>query len=35
MPFFSDTFARDKFLLLFWNLHFASAKEQGKMKKKI
>ncbi len=23
MPFFSDVFSRDKFLLLFWNLHFA------------
>jgi hypothetical protein len=33
MPFFSDVFPRDEFLLLFWNLHFAHAEGQGKLKK--
>jgi hypothetical protein len=33
MPLFSDVFSRDEFLLLFWNLHFAHAEGQGKLKK--
>jgi hypothetical protein len=33
MPFFSDVFPRDEFLLLFWNLHFAHTEGQGKLKK--
>jgi hypothetical protein len=33
MPFFSNVFPRDEFLLLFWNLHFAHAEGQGKLKK--
>jgi hypothetical protein len=33
MPFFSDVFPRDEFLLLFWYLHFAHAEGQGKLKK--
>jgi hypothetical protein len=33
MPFFSDVFPRNEFLLLFWNLHFAHAEGQGKFKK--
>lgn len=30
MPFFSDVFSKDKFLLLFWNLHFAMADSKFK-----
>jgi hypothetical protein len=33
MPFFSDVFPRDEFLLLFWDLHFTHADRQGKLKK--
>jgi hypothetical protein len=33
MPFFSDVFPRNEFLLFFWNLHFAHAEGQGKFKK--
>jgi hypothetical protein len=33
LPFFSDVFAKDKFLLLFYNLHFAHTEGQGKQKK--
>jgi hypothetical protein len=28
IPFFSDVFTRDKFLLLFWNLHFTHVEKQ-------
>jgi hypothetical protein len=35
MPFFSDVFPRDEFLLLFWNLYFADAEGQGKLKELI
>jgi hypothetical protein len=33
MPFLSDVFPRDEFLLLFWNLHFAHAEGRGTLKK--
>jgi hypothetical protein len=33
--FLSDVFPRDEFLLLFWNLHFAHAEGQGKLKRKV
>jgi hypothetical protein len=33
MPFFSNLFPRDEFLLFFWNLYFAHAEVQGKLKK--
>jgi hypothetical protein len=33
MPFLSDVFPRQDFLLLFWNLHFAQVKREGKFKK--
>jgi hypothetical protein len=33
MPFFSDVFPRDEFLLLFWDPHLAHAEWQSKLKK--